>query len=193
MKGTPLLVFAVVGIAGASAVGLAVYAAAQLSPLSFWPDTEIACVENHNPSGLHPQSHLTIIIDGETQTIPANIGAYQLCLAEIYTSDTSGVIHMESTEAGKTFTVQDFYNVWGTAMDVENYSRSATVNGEPTPDIASYVMQDGDAIVITYTSLIKQVTDDVESSRPDLNVDLNENNENEGLNFPALSDTVRAE
>ncbi len=63
----------------------------------------------------HIHSHITIIINGEEQTIPADTGISSTCLHPIHTHDETGIIHMESP-VKEDFTIADFFQVWGKAL-----------------------------------------------------------------------------
>jgi len=85
----------------------------------------------------HPQ--LTITIDGQTVTIPANIGIdaslwqdhsldqYSSMpdmpdgmsgMAPLHTHDTSGTIHVES-RVSREYTLGDFFRIWGQTFDAQ--------------------------------------------------------------------------
>src|SRR5712671_5401660 len=59
---------------------------------------------------IHPV--LKIVINGQQQTIPANIGIRSNCMNSLHTHDDSGTLHVESPEK-RDFTLADFFAVWG--------------------------------------------------------------------------------
>jgi hypothetical protein len=67
----------------------------------------------------HFHSQLVILEEGQSMAIPANIGIASSCIYWLHTHDTSGVIHVETpvTEIATTFTLGDFFSVWGQAID----------------------------------------------------------------------------
>jgi hypothetical protein len=67
----------------------------------------------------HFHTRLTILQDGSPLTIPAYIGIRPSCIYWLHTHDTSGVIHIETpiTEFRTTFTLGDFFSVWGEPID----------------------------------------------------------------------------
>jgi hypothetical protein len=67
----------------------------------------------------HYHAHLTIIQDGQERPIPANIGITDSCLYWLHTHDTSGIVHVEApaNQANHTFTLGDFFDVWGQPLD----------------------------------------------------------------------------
>src|SRR5207244_304602 len=58
---------------------------------------------------IHP--HLDIVILGQKQEIPADIGIVAGCMNPIHTHDQSGQIHIESPEK-RDFILADFFAVW---------------------------------------------------------------------------------
>jgi hypothetical protein len=64
----------------------------------------------------HIHAHLALFVDGAPETIPAGIGIHRTCIAWLHTHDTSGIIHVEAP-APHTYTVGDFFAVWGKRLD----------------------------------------------------------------------------
>lgn len=58
--------------------------------------------------------HLDVIVDGKTVTVPAGIGIdYRgRLIAALYTSDASGIVHVESDSDGSMFTLGQFFDEW---------------------------------------------------------------------------------
>ncbi len=105
---------------------------------------------------IHP--HLTIIINGLEQSIPANTGITISCMHPIHTHDETGTIHVESPEQ-RDFTLSDFFAVWGqtfTKDQILDYKVDAThqivmtVNGVTSTDYENLVLRDLDNIKIEY-------------------------------------------
>lgn len=118
----------------------------------------------------HPQ--LTIMIDGQLVTIPANIGIdpalwqdhsldpYGMqampqmgmgAMAPLHTHDTSGTIHEESREL-RDYTLGDFFRIWGQSVDAQQALGHAAgpghqvwmvVDGNPVSPSDSQVLRDG--------------------------------------------------
>lgn len=89
---------------------------------------------------LHIHQHLDIFIGGRKVPVPAGIGiaADDSFIAPLHTHDESGIIHVES-DVKRTFTLGQFFDVWGVRLDAqciggyctgEGRSLSAFVNGE---------------------------------------------------------------
>ena len=105
---------------------------------------------------IHPQ--LEIIIDGQKQEIPVNIGITNFCMNALHTHDTSGVIHVESPEK-RDFTVADFFAVWGKPFSKDQILDSkaddthmikVTVDTVEVDSYENTVLRDGEKIVISY-------------------------------------------
>jgi len=60
----------------------------------------------------HEHAHLTIVIRGQLRTVPAfpGITATQICW--LHTHDGAAIIHVEAGD-NRTFTLGDFFAVWG--------------------------------------------------------------------------------
>ena len=108
---------------------------------------------------IHPQ--LRIVIDGNDQVIPANIGIRPECMTSIHTHTADGIIHVESPVA-KDFTLGDFFAVWGKPFDqthildrTTDTARSivVTVNGSVVTTYENTVLRDKDTIFISYQSV----------------------------------------
>ncbi len=110
--------------------------------------------------GLHRHAELSISIQGQEQTIPANIG---LTGGEqpIHTHDEDHVIHLEFTGLVRRDDIRlgRFFEIWGRTFnqtcifDNCNGSEgqlSMFVNGEPNLEFENYIMQDRDAIRLVF-------------------------------------------
>lgn len=105
---------------------------------------------------IHP--HLEIIINGQKQEIPADIGITPTCMNAIHTHDNTGKLHVESPEK-RDFTLVDFFAVWNKVYNknqILGYKADAThairetVNGNETQDYENNVLHDNDQIIIYY-------------------------------------------
>ena len=110
---------------------------------------------------IHP--NLEIIINGQKQEIPANIGINAVCMHAIHTHDNSGMLHVESPEK-RDFTLSDFFAVWGKTFNKDQILDSKvdathiikeTVNGKETQDYENTVLRDKDQIIISYEEIKK--------------------------------------
>lgn len=90
----------------------------------------IPCLLNM-PEAYHVHSHVTIYLDGEAQSVPANIGIHPQqparCFYLIHTHDRSGKIHVEA-EAPGTFTLGQLFAIWGQPLETDNV---AGITGKP--------------------------------------------------------------
>lgn len=105
---------------------------------------------------IHP--HLTILINGVNQEIPANIGITAGCMNALHTHDANGELHVESPEK-RDFNLSDFFAVWEKPFDKEHileYTADATntvqitVNGSVVDTYENTILRDKDNIVISY-------------------------------------------
>ncbi len=103
---------------------------------------------------IHP--HLEIVIDGEKQSIPKDIGIAETCMNSLHTHDDLGTIHVESP-VKKDFTLGDFFAVWQKDFSREkildrsvgqNSEITVTVNGVLVDTYEDTVLRDKDEIVI---------------------------------------------
>ena len=115
------------------------------------------CIQHVN-LGLHIHPHLEIIINGERQTTPANIGVNSTCMRPVHTHDQTGTLHIE-WKRPRDFKLSDFFRVWDETFNQnqilnyltdENHEIIMTVNGQRSEKYENLIMKDGDRIVITY-------------------------------------------
>jgi len=69
-------------------------------------------------SVLHTHQHLDIFVDGNRVNIPQGIGVNDAAgfISPIHTHEADGIIHVESPNV-QTFTLGQFFNVWGVRFD----------------------------------------------------------------------------
>jgi hypothetical protein len=127
-----------------------------------WPGTDIACIASHDAAVVHFHPHLDISVDGVAETIPANIGISDTCMANLHTHDTSGTIHVESADAGaiNDFVLGDFFTVWNQPIERSGYTLTAMVNGQSVAaaDLAGLKLLDDQQIVFNYITIDKAAT-----------------------------------
>jgi hypothetical protein len=105
----------------------------------------------------HEHAHLTILIRGQIKTVPAFVGITATSICWLHTHDTSGIIHIEAGD-NRTFTLGDFFTVWGqplarTVIDGERPGNGeavqATVNQQPYSEAPeTIVLKDHEDIVL---------------------------------------------
>jgi hypothetical protein len=111
-------------------------------------------------TGYHVHAVLHIYVEGKQIVVPAKIGivASEEYLAPLHTHDTSGIIHIESSQP-YPFKLGQFFSVWGvkfTNTQLGGYVAgqgkvlSVYVNGKQVPNPAEYVMNGHDLIVVGY-------------------------------------------
>lgn len=105
---------------------------------------------------IHP--HLDIIIDGQKQIIPANVGITPGCLHPVHTHDDTGIIHVESPEK-RDFTLADFFAVWDKPFNKDqilDYSVDNShiikekVDGKEVRGYENTPLYDNEQIIISY-------------------------------------------
>lgn len=60
----------------------------------------------------HEHAHLTMVVRGQLRPVPAFIGITATQICWLHTHDATGIIHIEAGDS-RTFTVGDFFAVWG--------------------------------------------------------------------------------
>ena len=131
----------------------------QNKPFSSKTNREVALAcTTEMATQFHIHPHLEIVINGQKQEIPANIGITEGCMNALHTHDDSGQIHVESPEK-RDFTLSDFFAVWKKDYNKDqifNYKADAshvireTINGKETQDYENTVLRDNDQIIIYY-------------------------------------------
>jgi hypothetical protein len=124
------------------------------APRSFLlrPIPETAALVEH----IHPR--LTIVVDGQRRTIPANVGIQPAGNLPIHTHTADGTLHIESTKYYK-FRLRDFFTIWGQPFNKnvvlgraadKAHPITMTVNGRPSRQFGNLPLSDGQQIVIRY-------------------------------------------
>ena len=126
-----------------------------------WPIEE-TCLGSHSSDISHTHSSLSIIINGNEQYIPQNIGIQDSKCPDgmrgIHTHDDSGRLHIE-TPSQISAPIGAFFNIWGEVFNSDQILDNKVdseheivmfVNGELNQDFENYLMLDNDAIEIHY-------------------------------------------
>jgi len=109
---------------------------------------------SHAGLALHFHDHLDIFVHGKKVVVPALIGinddAY---LTELHTHAPDGIVHVESTESGKTFRLGQFFAEWPVFLSSRCIGAECGlkwwVNGKrQTGDPANLVLKPHQVIVI---------------------------------------------
>ena len=115
------------------------------------------CIQHLNLS-LHIHPKLEIIINGEKQIIPANVGIDSSCMRPVHTHDQTGTLHVE-WKTKRDFPLSDFFRVWGKIFNQnqildfqvdENHEIILTKNGQKSEEYENLIMRDRDQISIIY-------------------------------------------
>jgi hypothetical protein len=65
---------------------------------------------------LHHHIELSIFVDGQQVTVPANIGLSQTAASPLHTHDETGIVHVESADVNFQPVLGQFMDVWGVYM-----------------------------------------------------------------------------
>ncbi len=140
------------GVAGSMALAAYYYVSSQ-------PPIEESDIVSRN--GMHWHPHLSIIIDGQAQQIPAGIGLGVSQHYRIHTHEADGVIHLEYSGlvTKDNIRLKEFFKIWGKRFDKEcifefcnNKQKQVKflVNGQENQEFENYIMRDNDRIEIRY-------------------------------------------
>jgi len=112
----------------------------------------------HTNLALHIHPELTLLINGEKQAMPANIGITDTCMHTLHTHDDTGKIHIEGPIV-REFVLGDFFAVWDMPFSKDQildhkadatHKITMTVNGEAVETFENTILRDHDEIVISY-------------------------------------------
>ncbi|HTI64792.1 MAG TPA: hypothetical protein VL524_14795 [Gemmatimonadaceae bacterium] len=80
---------------------------------------------------MHTHQHLVLIDHGKELTIPDNVGQRpdRNCLYWIHTHTADGIIHIEAPQP-RTFTLGDFFTIWGQPLDRTQAATMRAAKGE---------------------------------------------------------------
>jgi hypothetical protein len=116
-----------------------------------------------NPLALHWHAHLDLFVDGQPVTVPQDVGFGPDVQTSLHTHDTTGVIHMETSDPAGRFTLGEFFDVWGvrlTSSCVGGYCNTADrimrvfVDGNAYHgDPRAVRLRDHEEVVLTYGTL----------------------------------------
>jgi len=118
-----------------------------------WKENDVNCLPSHTNAAQHIHPELRIVVDGRDETLPVNTGIVRSCMAEIHIHDASGTIHVESVLASKTFTLNQFFNVWGKTLEREGFTLEMTVDDVPNSEFDNLVFRDKQKIELKYTKI----------------------------------------
>ncbi|MFY9457492.1 MAG: hypothetical protein WAP23_00990 [Candidatus Spechtbacterales bacterium] len=108
-------------------------------------DVTNACV-NHGGISMHIHADLRIVINGDAEVIPENIGVTPGCMRPLHTHDSTGRLHIEFPRQ-HNFILGEFFKIWDKPFPSEI---SMTVNGEDNAEFGNLILKDGDRIEIRY-------------------------------------------
>lgn len=110
-------------------------------------------------SVVHLHTHLDVIVNGKSVTVPANIGIASTTISPLHTHDKSGVVHIEANATDELTTAQ-FFTEWEVKLtkdcvgdfcaDDDHHQLLGFVNGEQVDDPSQIVFAEHDEVVIWY-------------------------------------------
>lgn len=105
---------------------------------------------------MHIHPHIRIVINGDEQAVPTDVGISATCQRALHTHDGTGVIHVESPRQDD-FTLADFFSVWGkslsstkvldTSLD-DQHQLKFFVNGKAVTTGPQTIMRDRESLAI---------------------------------------------
>jgi len=108
----------------------------------------VPCLIPNLPLLQHVHPHLTILVDGVEEVVPANIGLVS-CERALHTHDDTGEIHVEAQDR-RDYTLGDFMGVWGKTIERPGYPVTVKVDGKISENPARIPLKDKEQIVIEY-------------------------------------------
>lgn len=116
----------------------------------------------------HIHSHLDIYIHGKQTAVAANTGfGPKGGISPLHTHDATGIIHVESPDSSATFTLDQFFDIWGvkfTNTSIGSYANDTANmlavydNGKPVQDPVNLELVAHHEIVVTYGTPQEQPT-----------------------------------
>ncbi len=117
-----------------------------------WNEAGIGCLSNgHANLGQHMHQSIAVTIDGSEKEVSGDIGVVPDCLAEIHSHTAEpGVIHLETATLGKTFTLGDFFTMWGEPFERAGYAVTLLVDKATSTEGEKLILQDTQSIEVIY-------------------------------------------
>lgn len=118
---------------------------------------------------MHTHSNLNVTVNGKSLLVPNGVGINSTlwndhsldkfgterrattfgmispAMSPLHTHDSSGMIHVESTEY-KNYTLGDFLNIWG--LPLEGKEISLIINGNNTENYSNHTLKDMEKMVL---------------------------------------------
>jgi hypothetical protein len=101
------------------------------APSTGQPIGGIAC-DAMEGQRLHMHQHLVVLDHGRPVSVPANVGQVpeRRCLYWVHTHTPDGIIHIEAP-LHRTFTLSDFFQIWGQPLSPTQAATAHTTKGKP--------------------------------------------------------------
>ena len=118
---------------------------------------------------MHTHSSLNVTVNGKSLLVPNGVGINSTlwndhsldkfgterkattlgmispAMSPLHTHDSSGIIHVESTEY-RNYTLGDFLNIW--ALPLEGREISLIINGDSTENYSNHILKDMEKMVL---------------------------------------------
>ena len=100
------------------------------------PIDGITCDASTSQLVIHVHAHLAVYVDGAARAVPKNIGILPSvggspCVYWLHSHDDDGIMHVESPVI-RSFTLGNYFDVWGLPLDSSHVGPAAgVVIGEP--------------------------------------------------------------
>lgn len=119
--------------------------------------SDVPCLAPNASVIQHTHQQLSITVDGENETVPADIGLTGGCHRAIHTHDTTGQIHVEAQDR-RDYTLGDFFKVWSKTIEREGYNLEMTADNLPINQELreGLVLKDEQEIVLKYSRKVAQ-------------------------------------
>ncbi len=125
----------------------------KLEMVKTWQAAGINCLvqgEVNLQTHIHP--FLSITVNGDNETIPANTGITQECFSDIHTHDTTGTLHVESYVRDRVATLGQFLTVLDKPIIRKGYNLTILVDNATSTAYDKLVLKDQQKIELRYTS-----------------------------------------
>ncbi|KKT89086.1 MAG: hypothetical protein UX26_C0024G0009 [Parcubacteria group bacterium GW2011_GWC1_45_9] len=111
----------------------------------------VPCLVPNIPLVQHVHPHLQILVDGDEEIVPANVGLSG-CERALHTHDTTGEIHVEAQDT-REYTLGDFISVWGKDISWPGYTVTVKVDGKISENPIEIPLKDKEQIVMEYEKI----------------------------------------
>lgn len=144
--------------------------------------SEVLCIPENSLPETGATIHLELYANGEPIVIPKGVGASYSCTYELSTTDASGTIFVAGDASKqKRFTLAHFFALWGMPVSQlqlgsnivdADHILTMNVNGVPSRELESLVLEDGQHIRIEYTGITEDLQVQTEPASQEISQDI---------------------